>query len=320
MKRILTYLALAAMAVMTLASCSEEKKKKLILPNISGKAGEVVIVIDKGAWEGVVGTTLRDTLAADCPFLPQREPLYTLVDLAPSGFNSIFQVHRNLVLVNIDSSVTEPGVLFQKDIWAAPQCVIRVNAPDYETAAELIKANSEKIKTTLEQAERDRVEAFRSAPLKAGEKVRVKENGMVGEVQKVSAKAVVVAIGNISSKMPLDKVERITSNEFKSAVKETSRPVSTIRYDSSISERKLNFSTEMDVRGERLNDAVDKVTRYVDDAVMLGVPSVRIIHGKGTGVLRDELQKLIRTIPGVASVRDEHIQFGGTGVTIVTFE
>jgi DNA mismatch repair protein MutS2 len=50
------------------------------------------------------------------------------------------------------------------------------------------------------------------------------------------------------------------------------------------------------------------------------VPSVRIIHGKGTGVLRDELQKLIRTIPGVASVRDEHIQFGGTGVTIVTFE
>ena len=143
---------------------------------------------------------------------------------------------------------------------------------------------------------------------------------MVGEVTKVSAKAVVVVIGNISSKMPLDKVERITSNEFKSAVKETARPVSAIKYDSSISERKLNFSTEMDVRGERLNDAVEKVTRYVDDAVMLGVPSVRIIHGKGTGVLRDELQKLIRTIPGVASVKDEHIQFAGTGVTIVTFD
>ena len=171
-----------------------------------------------------------------------------------------------------------------------------------------------------QMAEQQRIEAFRSAPLKVGEKVRVKENGMVGEVQKVSPKAVVVAIGHISSKMPLDKVERITSNEFKNAVKETSRPVSTIRVDSAISERKLNFSTEMDVRGERLNDAVEKVTRYVDDAVMLGVSSVRIIHGKGTGVLRDELQKLIRTIPGVASVRDEHIQFGGTGVTIVTFE
>lgn len=171
-----------------------------------------------------------------------------------------------------------------------------------------------------QQAEQERMEAFRSAPLKVGEKVRIKENGMVGEVTKVSAKAVVVIIGNISTKLPHDKVERITSNEFKSAVKETARPAPSMKVDSSINERKLNFSTEMDVRGERLNDAIEKVTRYVDDAIMVGVSSVRIIHGKGTGVLRDELQKLLRTMPGVASVRDEHIQFGGTGVTIVTFE
>ena len=171
-----------------------------------------------------------------------------------------------------------------------------------------------------QQAEQMRMEAFRSAPLKAGEKVRVKANGMVGEVVKVSAKAVVVTIGNISSKMPLDKVERITSNEFKSAVKENARPVSSVKVDSSLSERKLNFSTELDVRGERLNDAVEKVTRYIDDAIMLNVSSVRIIHGKGTGVLRDELQKLIRTMPGVASAKDEHIQFGGSGVTVVTFD
>ncbi|MBR6731628.1 MAG: Smr/MutS family protein [Bacteroidales bacterium] len=182
------------------------------------------------------------------------------------------------------------------------------------------KADEKAVKEAMEiQAEKERMEAFKSAPLKAGEKVRVKENGMVGEVAKVSAKAVIVTIGNISSKMPLDKVERITSNEYKNAVKETSRP-SSIKFDSSINERKLNFSTEMDVRGERLNDAIEKVTRYVDDAIMLGMPSVRIIHGKGTGVLRDELQKMIRTMHGVASVRDEHIQFGGTGVTIVTFE
>ena len=171
-----------------------------------------------------------------------------------------------------------------------------------------------------QQAEQMRMEAFRSAPLKAGEKVRVMANGMVGEVVKVSAKAVVVTIGNISSKMPLDKVERITSNEFKSAVKENTRPVSSVKVDSSLSERKLNFSTELDVRGERLNDAVEKVTRYIDDAIMLNVSSVRIIHGKGTGVLRDELQKLIRTMPGVASAKDEHIQFGGSGVTVVTFD
>ena len=183
------------------------------------------------------------------------------------------------------------------------------------------KADDRETQEMLEkQAEKERIEAFRSAPVKVGEKVRVKENGMVGEVTKVSAKAVVVVIGNISSKMPLDKVERITSNEFKTAVKENSKPVSLIKYDSSISERKLNFSTEIDVRGERLNDAIEKVTRYVDDAIMLNVSSVRIIHGKGTGVLRDELQKLLRTMPGVATAKDEHIQFGGSGVTIVTFD
>ena len=169
-------------------------------------------------------------------------------------------------------------------------------------------------------AEQQRLAAFRSAPLKAGEKVRVKENGMVGEVVKVSAKAVVVAIGNISSKMPIDKVERITSNEFKSAVKETAKPVSSVQIDSSITERKLNFKTEIDIRGARLSDALDQVSRYVDDAIMLGVSSVRIIHGKGTGVLRDEIQKLLRTVPGVASAKDEHIQLGGSGVTVVTFE
>ena len=185
-----------------------------------------------------------------------------------------------------------------------------------------VQKADEKVQEQLreQRAEQARMEAFRSAPLKVGEKVRVKENGMVGEVTKVSAKAVVVIIGNISSKMPLDKVERITSNEFKSAVKENARPAATIKMDSSISERKLNFKTEMDLRGERLNDALEKVMHYVDDAIMVGIPSVRIIHGKGTGVLRDEIQKYLRTVPGVASVRDEHIQFGGTGVTIVTFD
>lgn len=166
--------------------------------------------------------------------------------------------------------------------------------------------------------EQKKLEEFRNAPLKPGEKVRIKSNGMVGEIAKVSSKAIVVNIGNISSKLTPDKVERITSNEYRDAVKTIAPKVSSVHIDSSITERKLNFSPELDVRGERLNDAIEKVTRYIDDAVMLGIPGVRIIHGKGTGVLRDEIQKLLRTMPGVEKVADEHIQFGGTGVTVVT--
>ncbi len=170
------------------------------------------------------------------------------------------------------------------------------------------------------EAEIQRVAAFRNAPLSVGEKVRVKSNGMVGEVVKVAAKSIIINVGNISSKLSPDKVERITSNEFKSAMKEENKHVSTIKIDSSISERKLNFHPEIDVRGDRVSEALDKVMRFVDDAIMLEVDSVRIIHGKGTGALHEELQRFIRTIPGVARVKDEHIQFGGSGVTIVEFK
>ena len=85
-------------------------------------------------------------------------------------------------------------------------------------------------------------------------------------------------------------------------------------------ERKLNFKPELDVRGERLQDALEMVMRFVDDAIMLDMPSVRIVHGKGTGVLHQEIQKLLKTVPGIAQVKDEHIQMGGSGVTVVTFQ
>lgn len=155
MKRILTY-SILLIAALSLISCSESKRKQALLPNISGKAGEVIVVIDKGQWEGAVGTVLRDSLACECPYLPQKEPLYTLVDVATSGFTQMFQLHRNIIIVNISPSVTEPGVLYRTDVWARPQCVIRVNAADSESAVQLIKENSRKMATTLEQAERDR--------------------------------------------------------------------------------------------------------------------------------------------------------------------
>ena len=156
MKRIISLLALAA-ALLALVSCNEASRKKALQPNISGKAGEVIVVINKGDWEGAVGTTLRDTLAQDCPFLPQKEPLYTLVDVIPSGFSNLFQIHRNIIIVRIGNDVTEPGVNIRYDVWARPQCVISINAIDSESAVQLIKENSRRIIVSLEQAERDRV-------------------------------------------------------------------------------------------------------------------------------------------------------------------
>ena len=154
-------------------------------------------------------------------------------------------------------------------------------------------------------------------PLKVGEKARIKDNGLVGEVAKISNRSVTLIIGNVTSTMSPDKVERISSNEFREASRMSfAAPMQKV--DSSITERKLNFSPELDIRGERLADALNTVMHYIDDAIMLNVGSVRIIHGKGTGVLREEIQKYLRSIPGL-SVSDEDVRQGGTGVTVVKF-
>jgi len=189
-----------------------------------------------------------------------------------------------------------------------------------EKARKVKRADGQTLRQMEEaEAQARAMAAFRSAPLKVGEKVRIKDNGMVGEVAKVSTKAVSVIVGNITTKLPLDRVERITSGEFKAAVKAPAEKPRQV-YDAAIKERKAQFKLELDVRGERVTDALEIVMKYIDDAIMLGVPSVRILHGKGTGALREEIQKYVRTVPGVVSAGDEHVQFGGSGVTVVKFE
>lgn len=156
MKRYIQYIAFILIALCAI-SCNHNKTRKALLPNISGKPGEVIVVINKGDWEGSLGMTIRDTLACDFPFLPQREPMYDVVNVAPSGFTSMFQIHRNIIIVNINSDVTEPGVVYRNDVWAAPQCVIRINARNAEEAVQLFNENSTKIKAVLSHAEIHRV-------------------------------------------------------------------------------------------------------------------------------------------------------------------
>lgn len=141
---------------LVLVSCGARGTKAL-LPSVSGKAGEVVVVVDKAIWDGKVGSTIKANLASDCPFLPQPEPMYTLVNITPSTFTNLFKVHRNLMLVNVAASVTEPGVVFRNDIWARSQCVIQLNAADEDQADSILNANMERVLSCIEQAERNRV-------------------------------------------------------------------------------------------------------------------------------------------------------------------
>lgn len=150
MKKILLLFA----AFAALVSC---KSTKALLPNVSGKAGEIIVVIDKADWEGNLGTKVRELLACDCPFLAQREPLYSLVNVPPGGFGDLFKVHRNILYFNINPQGDSAAVRYRSDVWAAPQCMVQVNSPTSDKAAELLEQNGTKIVGFIEQAERDRV-------------------------------------------------------------------------------------------------------------------------------------------------------------------
>ncbi|MBQ0025663.1 MAG: DUF4837 family protein [Bacteroidales bacterium] len=153
--RIIKRISILAAAMLCLISCNNGKKA--LLPNASGKAGEVIIVIDKDAWDGTLGNDVRGLLARDCEYLPQREPLYSLVNVAAGAFGDIFKYHRNIVFFNIDPSTEKEGAVYLSDVWSHPQCLIQINAKDYDSASAILQKDGETIAEAIEQAERNRV-------------------------------------------------------------------------------------------------------------------------------------------------------------------
>ena len=154
MKRFVT-LVLLTLTLLGALSCN--RSTRVLLPNVSGKAGEVIVVIDRENWEGNLGNAVRDILACDCPYLPQKEALFSVANITPTGFADLFKVHRNIVIFNIDAQNQEEGVVYRNDVWAHPQCIIQVNAFDNEGALRLLTENADRITNSIEQAERDRI-------------------------------------------------------------------------------------------------------------------------------------------------------------------
>lgn len=153
-------------------------------------------------------------------------------------------------------------------------------------------------------------------PVEVGSKVRLMGHDGVGVVQSIRGKKAQVAFGQMLTTVDTARLEAISSAEYHRATRpQTPRTV----ISSDISQRRLNFKTSIDVRGERVVDALDRIRDFVDDALMVGVGSVTILHGKGTGALKEEIRKYLRTIPAVQSAVDDHPDRGGSGITIVTF-
>ena len=143
-------------AALALGACKSNNGRNL-LPNVSGKAGEVLVVIERDQWVGNLGTSIRETLADDTPYLAQREPLFNVSNVPPGSFNSMFKMHRNLLIVNINPQNAQSGIIYKGNQWARPQAVVQINAATEEEATELFKGASYLISEYFEQSERDRI-------------------------------------------------------------------------------------------------------------------------------------------------------------------
>lgn len=153
-------------------------------------------------------------------------------------------------------------------------------------------------------------------PITVGTQVKLKGQGSIGEVLEISGKTAVVAFGMIKSTVKLDRLERSTGTAKAKAIDVKSTFVSSQTHDN-VYEKKLNFKQDIDVRGMRGDEALQAVTYFIDDAVLVGMDRVRILHGTGTGALRSIIRQYLQSVPGVHHFADEHVQFGGAGITVV---
>lgn len=150
---------------------------------------------------------------------------------------------------------------------------------------------------------------------KAGDKVVMAGNQNVGEILELNEKNAVVAFGQIRTSVSRDKLQKITNNEAKKIQKTYNQTMPNI--NKGMSEKRLSFKTEIDVRGQRAEEALQLIQSWIDDAIMLDFSQLRILHGKGNGILKEMIRNYLKTEPAVKSYHDEHVQFGGAGITVV---
>ena len=150
---------------------------------------------------------------------------------------------------------------------------------------------------------------------KIGDTVRLKGQTAVGDVVSVDRNSITVEFGNITTNVRKDLLEH--SEPVKVSALNKSYTYMSRQTHQEVTDRKLNFHPDLDVRGLRGEEAVQAVMHYIDDATLIGMSRVRILHGTGNGILRQLIRQYLNTVPAIKSFQDEHIQFGGAGITVV---
>ena len=153
-------------------------------------------------------------------------------------------------------------------------------------------------------------------PITAGETVKLRGQSTVGQVMEVNGKQAIVLFGQLKTVVKLDRLER-TNAPLRQVELSTKSTFVTAETRDAMHEKKLHFRQDLDVRGMRGDEAIQAVTYFIDDAILVGMSRVRILHGTGTGILRTLIRQYLQTVSGVRHFQDEHVQFGGAGITVV---
>lgn len=159
---------------------------------------------------------------------------------------------------------------------------------------------------------------FNRDVIEVGDNVRLKGQTSAGTVMELQGKQAVVAFGMIKSTIKLELLEKVSKGQIKKEIQKST--FVSVQTTDDMHEKKINFKQEIDVRGMRGDEALQNVTYFVDDAIQVGAARIRILHGTGTGILRQLIREYLRTVPGVRHFQDEHVQFGGAGITVVELE
>lgn len=159
---------------------------------------------------------------------------------------------------------------------------------------------------------------FNRDVIEVGDSVRLKGQTSVGTVLELQEKQATVAFGMIKSTVKLDRLEKVSKNQIKKEIQKST--FVSEQTSEQMHEKRLHFKQEIDVRGMRGDEALQTVTYFIDDAIQVGAQQIRILHGTGTGILRQLIREYLRTVPGVKTFHDEHVQFGGAGITVVELE
>lgn len=172
--------------------------------------------------------------------------------------------------------------------------------------------------SVVEQMAKVAVEAPRG--VKVGDNVRIKGQNVIGKLHEIDGKRAEVHYGTMVTMVALQKLEYVAPSEAKGVQQQEKTFVAVAKpsmsYDTQ--QKRVEFSQQTDLRGMRVEEAMMRAQEFVDEAYMLGIKEVKILHGKGTGALKQEIRKLLKTLPFVVSLADEHEQFGGAGITVVT--